>query len=132
MVTERDGDGEGRSVRVQGIFWTVVILASLDSGQARAMTAEDLLRLCKEPVSQGYCEGYIAGFYDGRTTSDYGKPELMSCPPTDSTDPNQLAVSYSQMVRVFTKWAEEHPEKLHLADWQALREALAQAWPCKP
>lgn len=67
-----------------------------------ALTAEELLTLCKEPVSQGYCEGYVAGFYDGRTTSDYGQLALRSCPPSDSTG-DRLAVSYTQMVRVFTK-----------------------------
>jgi len=101
---------------------------SFDSANAITQKAEDLLRLCQEDDS--YCEGYIAGFYDGRTTSDYGKPELMSCPPTDSTGMN-LQVSYSQMVQVFMKWGKEHPEKLHYENWAAVREAFAQAWPCK-
>jgi hypothetical protein len=107
--------------------WIVVILSS---PQALAGgTAEELLKECEAASTGSYCEGYIAGFYDGRTTSDYGKPDLMSCPPTDGTGQN-LAVSYRQMVLVFIKWAKDHPEKLHYSDWQAVRQALAEAWPC--
>ena len=114
--------------RLLTLGWLVAVLLS---PQARAaLTAEDLLKRCEAASSGSYCEGYIAGFYDGRTTSDYGKSELMSCPPTDSTG-EKLAVSLSQMVLVFTKWARDHPEKIHYPDWAAVREALAEAWPCK-
>ncbi|WP_132972487.1 Rap1a/Tai family immunity protein [Thiogranum longum] len=94
-----------------------------------AGSAETLLSHCKGVRDSSYCSGYIAGFYDGRTTNDYGKKELMSCPPTK---PNgmDLAISYTQMKQVFIKWAEAHPENLHWADWQAVRQAFAEAWPC--
>jgi len=91
-------------------------------------TVEGLLRRCESASStSSYCAGYIAGFYDGRTTSDYGKPELRSCPPADG---HNLRVTYSQMVRVFMKWAQDHPDKLHWNDWAGVRQAFADAWPC--
>lgn len=107
------------------LFFVAILTAP--HGHA-ALTAEELLAKC-ESSSTGYCEGYIAGFYDGRTTQDYDRLELKSCPPTDSTG-EKLVISYRQMVLVFRKWAKDHPEKLHLEDWQSLREAFALAWPC--
>jgi len=105
----------------------VVVLAA--SPASAAGTAEDLLRRCEASIGDNYCAGYIAGFYDGRTTSDYGKPELRACLPTDASGA-QLSVTYTQMVRVFVKWAKDHPDKLHWHDWQAVRQAFADAWPC--
>jgi len=110
----------------------IVLLGLLLTSPAvlAATSAEELASRCESASGKDYCEGYIAGFYDGRTTHDYGKAELMSCPPTDESG-NSLTVSYSQMALVFRKWAKDHPEKLHEPDWFALREAFAKAWPCK-
>jgi hypothetical protein len=94
-----------------------------------AGTAEELLIQCENAKSYDYCVGYITGFYDGRTTDDYGIAKLSSCPPSDASGEN-LQVTYSQMARVFVAWASDNPDKLHLADWQAVRQALAEAWPC--
>ena len=74
--------------------------------------------------------GYIAGFYDGRTTEDYGIPELKACFPV-GRDVEKVAVSFEQMVLVFIKWAKDHPEKHHWGDWQGVRQAFADAFPCK-
>src|SRR6267378_1725828 len=112
------------------LFALSSLVATLISPQARAtITAEELAKRCESVSGIGYCEGYIACFYDGRTTSDYGKRELMSCPPTDSKG-EKLAVSNSQMVLVFRKWAKDHPEKLQYEDWASVREAFAGEWPC--
>lgn len=96
-----------------------------------AQTAEELLEKCiSDSDDNSYCAGYIAGFYDGRTTLDYGKKELRTCPPLEE-DGQRLKVTYSQMMRVYIKWAKDHPDKLHYMDWQAVRQAFAEAWPCK-
>ena len=119
------------SPKALALVTLVVPIVLLVSSQAQAsVTAEELLKRCEGAPSESYCAGYVAGFYDGRTTSDYGKPELMSCPPTDPTDENKLSISNHQMVLVFIKWAKDHPELLHYDDWQALRQAFAAAWPC--
>lgn len=98
-------------------------------GAVAGGSAETLLNHCKGGGDGAYCLGYVAGFYDGRTTSDYGKKELMSCLPTEG-DGQTLAITYNQMTKVFVKWAENHPESLHWKDWQAVRQAFAEAWPC--
>jgi hypothetical protein len=121
----------GISLRYKKSWVCGLLLVTLVSEPAKAATtAETLLDSCASQVTCGYCEGYIAGFVDGRTTSDYGQSNLMSCPPTDPSG-KHYEVSYTQMVRVFINWAEAHPELLHLHDWQAVREAFAQAWPCQ-
>ena len=89
----------------------------------------DLLQQC-ENFRGGYCSGYIAGFYDGITTKDYGIPELQACFPEEE-DGLTLAVSFEQMVLVFVKWAKDHPELHHWARWQGVRQAFADAFPCK-
>jgi hypothetical protein len=106
----------------------LLILLFYSSHSFSASNAEQLLKYCES--SSDYCNGYIAGFYDGRTTSDYGIKEYKACFPTESGGLN-LAVSYEQMRLVFIKWAKDNPEKLHYDDWQAVREAFAKAWPCK-
>ena len=109
----------------------VVLFLLLSRSAIGAQTAEQLLRHCESSSSMSsYCAGYIAGFYDGGTTSDYGKLELRTCPPVSDSGLN-IEVTYSQMARVYIKWAQGHPEKLHWHDWQAVRQALAEAWPCK-
>ena len=108
----------------------IFILLNIISNHTNATTnAEALLKDCRSPSSQ-YCKGYVTGFYDGRTTDDYDMKSLMTCPPT-SSDGNKLAISYEQMRLVFINWANNHPEKLHWHDWQAIRQAFAEAWPCK-
>ena len=89
----------------------------------------DLLRQC-ENFQGGFCLGYIAGFYDGRTTEDYGLANFQACFPT-SKDGLNLAVSYGQMISVFIKWAKDHPELHHWEQWAGVRQAFADAFPCK-
>ncbi len=111
------------------LIMTLAMFVLATSSASAAGTAEDLLRRCEASIGDSYCAGYIAGFYDGRTTSDYGKPELRACLSTDESGVN-LSVTYTQMVHVFVKWAKDHPDKLHWRDWQAVRQAFADAWPC--
>ena len=113
------------------IISALILAISLSAEAHAAGSAESLLDNCLgSQLASAYCDGYIAGFYDGRTTNDYGKLELRSCPPTDASG-LELQITYSQMRRVFIKWAEENSDKLHYADWQAVRQAFADAWPCK-
>jgi len=114
----------GRSIPV---LLMVLFLPNVATGRS----VEDLLHLCELDSSEfSYCAGYIAGFYDGRTTDDYGIAHLRSCPPTDETG-MKLAVTYSQMVRVFLKWAHDNPSEIHNGDWSGVRAAFAGAWPCR-
>ena len=103
------------------LFQPIIALPASSAGQ--------LLRYC-ESSSIDYCKGYISGFYDGRTTNDYGIKELMACFPVDYSSHN-LLVSYEEMRKAFIKWAHDNPKKLDYEDWRAVREAFSEAWPCK-
>ena len=119
-----------QSGHVKSAFVAAAAFALLGAHAAgAAMKTGDLLREC-ENFQSGFCSGYIAGFYDGRTTEDYGKHKLMSCLPVEEGG-ETLAVSYEQMVLVFIKWARDHPEYHHWEDWQGVRQAFADAFPCK-
>jgi hypothetical protein len=39
--------------------------------------------------------------------------------------------STDQRIRIFVKYANEHPERLHFAAEAIVIESLAQAYPCK-
>ena len=108
------------------IFLTCALL----SNTALSATSAEQLSMYCQSTSVEYCKGYIAGFYDGRTTNDYGLKKLQACIPTDPSG-QRLDVSYEQMRLVFIKWANDNPQKLHYEDWAAVREAFATAWPCK-
>jgi hypothetical protein len=114
-----------------GPLFAVMVFVLLSRSAIGAQTAEQLLWHCESSSGMdSYCAGCIAGFYDGRTTNDYGKSELRTCPPVGESGQN-IEVTYSQMIRVYLKWTQNHPEKLHWQDWQAVRQAFADAWPCK-
>jgi hypothetical protein len=112
-------------------FITIIISLSVALVSYAAGTAEELLMACEgSTYDKSYCEGYIFGYYDGRTTNDHGIIELKTCMPSDESLLNS-PITYTQMVRVFVQWAKDNPSKLHLRDWQAVRSAFAQTWPCK-
>jgi hypothetical protein len=41
-------------------------------------------------------------------------------------------VTLGQEIKVWVKWANEHPSDLHLSAYSLLLAAYAQAWPCVP
>ncbi len=115
---------------VRSIFVATAAFALMGSPSADASgKTGDLLRQC-ENFQSGFCSGYIAGFYDGRTTEDYGMHEFKACFPVEEGGLS-LAVSFQQMVLVFIKWARDHPEFHHWDTWQGVRQAFADAFPCK-
>lgn len=106
----------------------ILLILSVLVTNTFSSTTEELLRSCT--INQnGYCLGYISGYYDGWSTRNAGITMYKICPPADSSGLN-LAVSNVQMVMVFMKWATDHPEDLYLMDWQGVGEALSKAWPC--
>ena len=69
------------------------------------------------------CNSYIADFYDGLVTSQAvnGVKDTVFCIPP--------GLGYDQVVGVYVRWAEAHPERLHARPSYALYEALSQAFP---
>ena len=122
--------------------------AAAPSAPATGATVEDLLRACRalekatvegnvltltETVAVQQCWSFIAGYYDGWWTARlyvdwaprFDNPGLNFCP---------LPVTYItnlQLARIFVRWAEQHPERHHYQDWEGLRSAFAEAFPCR-
>ena len=121
-------------------------LAAAVPTAARSVTVEELLRTCRvyekaadggvatlaEAVEAEQCRAYIAGYYDGWTGArlyiDWvpviDNPDLNFCvPPT-------AELTYLQLVRIFIRWADQHPERHHHEDFQGVRAAFSDVFPC--
>lgn len=88
--------------------------------------AEDLLPSCSGPdlaSGQLVCQLYLKGFLDGLHAEPGSDRIKTVCLPQE--------FSLDQMRRVSLKWLQDHPEKLNLYTAQAVRAALAEAFPCK-
>jgi hypothetical protein len=116
---------------------TAVLLAGTAT-QSVAST-EDLLRECKlysgdapvshqEAVTASACFSYVRGFHDGWTTGSLYKYAITGMERFKICFPE---VSYLQLIKVFVKWGDDHPELLHHERWQALRAAWVNAFPCR-
>jgi Rap1a immunity proteins len=114
----------------------VVVLSLLCCGNARAnaTSGEELLQKCKTESANygsGFCHGFIAAVLDTLTmweaSDSYEKrthdKDVRFCLPAEVTN--------GQIVLVFVKYLEDHPEKLHMPANLLLVEALRKAFPCK-
>jgi len=110
----------------------IVLLFSF--GQAMAagsyVTGSVLLEQCDAHINEtniadgNVCVGYIAGIADVHITFvDWGDMEKNMCIP--------FAVGSTQLVRIVTKYLQEHPENLHLAASSLVLTALGTAFPCE-
>jgi len=78
----------------------------------------------KKNIDTFSCLSYVKGFVDGSLNLI---PALMAgklpyCPPASS--------NVDQWVRVFLKYMDQHPAKLHLEAGNMLMLALIEAFPC--
>ena len=102
-------------------------------------STENLLNECRAYLRQGstvssidtaHCVSYIAGFYDGWTTGRlYFNPKTELVKKFDVCFPE--GISWNQLIAVFVRWGDKHPEKWHWEQWSAVRAAFKDAWPCK-
>ena len=116
-----------------GIF---VIMTSPSIGELRTeqslhgLKTETFLDTCKKgldakdaskDVNFTYCEGFIAGVSDARSLIRGGPVQL--CVPAN--------VSGEQMIKIVTKYGDEHPEDLHLPSASFVGRALLRVYSCK-
>jgi len=111
----------------------VVLLFSFN--QAIARTADvyydgnKLLGSCESYISKigiaakgNVCFGYVIGIADADTTLIYEDIRSNRCIP--------FKVGGNQLVRVVTKYLQEHPDRLHMAAPVLVSDALSEAFPC--
>lgn len=76
--------------------------------------------IIKFSISGNLCSGYIHGFLDAHS---YNIQEQKYCIPAP--------LDTYQIAKVYSKYLDDHPEKLHLSARSTLSEALIEYFPCK-
>ena len=71
------------------------------------------------------CLGYVTGFLDGFGARDNapGSSAVLCFPE---------GVNSFQMVRVVTKWLQDHPARLHEPAWSCVFAAVHEGFACQP
>ncbi|MGA9802939.1 MAG: Rap1a/Tai family immunity protein [Terriglobales bacterium] len=105
------------------------------------MDGNDLLPLCQaqiefldgktlspsRTVDASECMFYIEGFLDGfwaRDNAPIPNTTTVLCYPE--------GVNTGQMIRVITKWLQDHPARLHEPAWSCIFAAAHDAFACRP
>jgi len=111
---------------------TIVLLCSFSQAAAKGfLSGSEILDRCEAYLSETgsvargeTCVGYVMGITDAHGTfTDWGEMSPLWCTPDN--------MSTGQMVRVVTKYLQEHPEDLHLQAASLVSIALRKAFPCK-
>lgn len=106
---------------------------------AMADTGNEVLQRCNDgqgSFGQSFCLGYVSASMDAHETDNMsrflraitdgaeGASSVRSsyCLPKEST--------LGQAVRVFVRYAEQHPEKTHVPADRLIRISLEEAFPC--
>ena len=121
-----------RVTNVLGV--AVFLLFSCSVARAGADSGSELLSKCKVQTASfdmGYCAGFISAVLDTlnmwEASDVYEKrthdKDVRFCLPAEVTN--------GQIILVFVKYMEDHPEQLHKPANLLLVEALRKAFPCK-
>ena len=110
---------------IAAVGLAVMLLLSAQS-QAAYYSGGDLLQKCESDSAAMYnaCAGYIMGIddYQGTLVNWSLLDEPYFCTPDSA--------KMSQLVKVVTKYLNEHPEKLHLDAGSLVANALNEPFPC--
>jgi hypothetical protein len=106
--------------------------AIADSGQEMLGACRPLTRVqvtgdsstMPDDVETFRCWGAFEVIQDMTTFSRDGQRLMRVCPPG--------ATTRLQMIAVFVKWMDEHPERLHENFSLLAFQSLRAVWPCKP
>jgi hypothetical protein len=114
------------SFRVCLVALLVLVAASASAADANDYTARGLLSDCTISLDQqggvglrGFCLGYIVGVVNATSSTAAACIRI----------PKGVTQMQTQLVVV--KWIEDHPERQHEDRVDAVRSAVAEAFPCK-
>jgi len=110
---------------IAAVGLAMMMLLSAQS-QAGYYSGSDLLQRCESDSNAAYntCVGYIVGMVDYQEALVFWSnlDEPVFCEPMDAKS--------GQLVKVVTKYLNEHPENLHLSASGEVTNALVTAFPC--
>lgn len=121
-----------RQIAILGII-PLIALSSI----CFALTGQELLRDCERAgqlggsLETGRCVSYIDGVIDAKASAalDYysrtGKTAPPFCLPTSQ-------LTFDQIRLIYSKFARDNPQDLHLPADRLLIRSLANAFPCNP
>jgi len=100
------------------------------SSPVHAYDGNFLLKICKEGSKieyYGMCVGLLYGFLEG---FEYSMEMIMKNKKTKFwCEPEKMETS--QLIKVYLKYLNEHPEKLHFRYEDSFTDALLTYFPCK-
>jgi hypothetical protein len=111
----------------------LLLVPATASAQGTTSNALDLLRWCdgREPDFMPELGPLLCSEYLGGLNDMHG---LLTDPSLPTAAASKLycapALQGEQLVRIFVKFANEHPERLHGSPRIVFLEAMAQALPC--
>jgi hypothetical protein len=121
----------------------LIVLLFTCVGLHALMTAEELVNRCKvtkqktmsndDMMDYMYCTGYITGFTQA-TDQDENTVDMNSKPLTRQKTvclPAGAEISADELVLVFLKFTDDHPEVLHEDASIVVHNALVKAYSCK-
>ena len=97
--------------------------AELHTGATAYQTAKGLRDLCREYITD-QCLGYIQGASDAFDLAMFELFPIKPCVPEEATA--------EELVPVFLKFIDDHPEKLSYGAADVLWQAMAAAFPSLP
>ena len=109
----------------------IVLLFSSNQAAAGFFSGSELLERCEARLSEtgntargNTCFGFVVGISDSHDNfTMWGKMSPLWCSPDN--------VGTDQLIRIVTKYLQEHPESLHLEASSLVSNALNFAFPCE-
>jgi len=111
---------------IRNLIAAVLLIGASHGAMAGFQTGNTLLALCENghAGNRAMCSGYLQGIADSELlVNDPQNFVPLICIPT--------GVDGSQIEKVFVKYANENPEKLHILAAAIVSSAFIKAFPCK-
>ena len=110
---------------IRNLIAALLLIGASHGAMASFQSGSSSLTWCESENSQekSHCFGYLAAVADtADTLAGWEGFEPSICVP--------LGVTGGQLIKVWVKYANEHPEELHLSASSLVLSAYAEAFPC--